>query len=142
MANGDKGVACSSVRGSKFFYANTLCLHSSQVSVVQLCAISMHCYPFVGPAAMLGTTDMQLPRKSPPIQWQERICSQLLMKSRKWRKPILIGPHGDYHLGQQSWASKLAEANEGVGPSLLFSMPRPPYSQLLEHHLAKVQGLG
>ncbi len=29
-------------------------------------------------------------------------------------------------MGHQTWASKPVQANEGVGPSLLFSMPGPP----------------
>ncbi len=41
-----------------------------------------------------------------------------------FENPRSIGPHGDFHVGHQTWApSKLAQENEGVGPSLLFSMP-------------------
>ncbi len=34
-----------------------------------------------------------------------------------------IGPPGKYSAGQPTWTSKLVQANEGVGPGLLFSMP-------------------
>ncbi len=36
-----------------------------------------------------------------------------------------IGSHGDYHMGHQTWASKLAQANEGGGLNLPFSMQSP-----------------
>ncbi len=36
-------------------------------------------------------------------------------------------PSGGLSRGHQTCASKLAQANEGVGPSLLFSMPSPFY---------------
>ncbi len=37
----------------------------------------------------------------------------------------MIGPQGDYQVGHQTWASKLAQAKEGIGPGLLFSMLSP-----------------
>ena len=43
-----------------------------------------------------------------------------------------IGPHGDYHVGNQSCASKLAQETGGqVGPSMLFSTPSP--TQVIAH---------
>ncbi len=46
----------------------------------------------------------------------------MLRQARLRLNPTSLGPHGDYHVGHQTWANKLTQADEGVGPSLLFSM--------------------
>ncbi len=42
-------------------------------------------------------------------------------------KSRLMGPRGDYHVGHQTWPSKLAQVTEGLGYSLQFSMLSPPW---------------
>ena len=59
------------------------------------------------------------------------VCS--LKNMKKFRQnPTFIGPRGDYHVGHQSCASKLAQDTGGwVGPSMLFSTPSP--TQVIDH---------